>query len=47
MTAEITSSIDQNATPVALSDTPFGIRSENQIQHDIKLGAAGELYVRC
>lgn len=47
MTAEITSSIDQNATPVALSDTPFGIRSENQIQHDIKLGAAGELYVCC
>ncbi|KAL2038032.1 hypothetical protein N7G274_009252 [Stereocaulon virgatum] len=35
---------DQNATPVALSDTPFGVRSEDQVRHDIKLAAAGELY---
>jgi hypothetical protein len=47
MITELTPSKDQNATPVALSDTPFGVRSENQIRHDIKLGAAGELYVRC
>ncbi|OAX80405.1 hypothetical protein ACJ72_05265 [Emergomyces africanus] len=24
---------------------PFGVRSENQLAHDIKIGAAGELYV--
>lgn len=47
MITELISSKDQNTTPVTLSDTPFGVRSENQIRHDIKLGAAGELYVRC
>lgn len=44
-----------NALPVnSFSDTntyhlPFGIRSENQLTHDMKIGAAGELYVsaRC
>jgi hypothetical protein len=25
---------------------PFGVRSENQLAHDMKVGAAGELYVR-
>lgn len=25
--------------------SPFGIRSQNRIEHDIKIGAAGELYV--
>ena len=47
MITELIPSKDQNTTPVTLSDTPFGVRSENQIRHDIKLGAAGELYVRC
>jgi hypothetical protein len=28
-----------------LLGSPFGIRSQNQIAHDIKIGAAGELYV--
>jgi hypothetical protein len=27
-------------------DTPFGVRSENQLAHDMRIGAAGELYVR-
>ena len=31
--------------PPELIDTSFGIRSENPIAHDIKVGAAGELYV--
>ncbi len=31
--------------PSELTDTTFGKRSENQIAHDIKVGAAGELYV--
>ena len=31
--------------PIELSETSFGRRSENQIAHDIKVGAAGELYV--
>lgn len=31
--------------PPELVDTAFGIRSENPIAHDIKVGAAGELYV--
>ena len=31
--------------PPELIDTSFGIRSENPIAHDIKFGAAGELYV--
>lgn len=26
-------------------DGAFGIRSENQLAHDIKIGAAGELFV--
>jgi hypothetical protein len=26
-------------------DLPFGVRSENQLAHDMKIGAAGELYV--
>ena len=31
--------------PIQLPDTAFGLRSENPIAHDIKVGAAGELYV--
>ena len=31
--------------PTQLSDTAFGRRSENPLAHDIKVGAAGELYV--
>jgi len=27
-------------------DLPFGVRNENQLAHDMKVGAAGELYVR-
>ena len=32
--------------PVQYSDALFGKRSDNQMAHDIKIGAAGELYVR-
>lgn len=41
-----------NALPVEAAreennyDLPFGVRNENQLAHDIKVGAAGELYVR-
>ena len=31
--------------PIDYSDALFGKRSENQMAHDIKVGAAGELYV--
>ena len=31
--------------PIEHSDALFGKRSENQMAHDIKIGAAGELYV--
>lgn len=34
-----------HATPTTISDTVFGRRSENQMSHDVKIGAAGELYV--
>ena len=40
-----------NALPVEAArevndyDLPFGVRNENQLVHDIKVGAAGELYV--
>lgn len=33
-------------TDPASYESPFGIRSENQLAHDMKIGAAGELYVR-
>ena len=42
---ELTTTAEMPA-PIELSDTLFGRRSENQIAHDIKIGAAGELYVR-
>ena len=35
----------EQSEPPELVDTSFGIRSENPIAHDIKVGAAGELYV--
>lgn len=40
-----------NALPTGASrdaiafDLPFGVRSENQLAHDMRVGAAGELYV--
>ena len=33
------------ATDVRAYDLPFGVRTENQLAHDMKVGAAGELYV--
>lgn len=30
---------------VMLEGSPFGLRSQNQIDHDVKIGAAGELFV--
>jgi hypothetical protein len=33
------------ATEVNKYDLPFGVRNENQLAHDMKIGAAGELYV--
>ena len=35
----------EQSEPPRLTDTTFGKRSENLIAHDIKVGAAGELYV--
>jgi hypothetical protein len=37
--------IESDAEPICY-DLPFGVRSENQLAHDMKVGAAGELYVR-
>ena len=37
--------IESDAEPISY-DLPFGVRSENQLEHDMKVGAAGELYVR-
>lgn len=37
--------IEPNAESISY-DLPFGVRSENQLAHDMKVGAAGELYVR-
>lgn len=37
--------LDSVRPPVA-TGLPFGSRTQNQIAHDIKIGAAGELYVR-
>lgn len=31
---------------VRLPNSVFGVRSENQMRHDMKIGAAGELFVR-
>lgn len=31
--------------PIVLSDAVFGKRSENQMSHDVRIGAAGELFV--
>lgn len=37
--------VDSPEEPVSY-DLPFGVRNENQLAHDMKVGAAGELYVR-
>jgi hypothetical protein len=37
--------IESDAEPISY-ELPFGVRSENQLAHDMKMGAAGELYVR-
>lgn len=34
-----------NVDPIILTENVFGRRSENQMSHDVKIGAAGELYV--
>jgi hypothetical protein len=36
--------VDSPEEPVSY-DLPFGVRNENQLAHDMKVGAAGELYV--
>jgi hypothetical protein len=36
---------ERAATEVNEYDIPFGVRNENQLAHDMKIGAAGELYV--
>ena len=33
------------STDARAYDLPFGVRNENQLAHDMKVGAAGELYV--
>jgi hypothetical protein len=38
-------SISSDTDPASY-DSPFGVRSKNQLDHDMKIGAAGELYVR-
>ena len=40
-----TSLDSDDETPVVLSDTVFGRRSDGKVSHDVKIGAAGELYV--
>lgn len=35
----------EDMPPIVPSSTVFGRRSENQMSHDVKIGAAGELYV--
>ena len=35
----------ETAEEVNTYDLPFGVRNENQLAHDMKIGAAGELYV--
>ncbi|KAE9369740.1 hypothetical protein N431DRAFT_493510 [Stipitochalara longipes BDJ] len=35
---------DSDAEPITYN-LPFGVRSENQLAHDMRVGAAGELYV--
>lgn len=39
------SSTGTNRQRTTLSDTVFGNRSQNQVSHDMKIGAAGELFV--
>ena len=39
------SSRGTNRQRTTLSDTVFGNRSQNQVSHDMKIGAAGELFV--
>ena len=39
------SPLTEQLEPTQLPDTAFGQRSENPVAHDIKIGAAGELYV--
>ncbi|KAK2731451.1 hypothetical protein FQN57_003372, partial [Myotisia sp. PD_48] len=34
-----------SSASAVLSESPFGIRKLNQLQHDMKIGAAGELFV--
>ena len=34
-----------DATTILLSDTVFGRRSDGKVSHDVKIGAAGELFV--
>jgi hypothetical protein len=41
-TASITGT---NRQRTILSDAVFGNRSQNQVSHDMKIGAAGELFV--
>lgn len=35
----------QNSTPIVPFNTAFGKRSDNQVAHDVRMGATGELYV--
>lgn len=39
------SAIAAHANPTTLPENVFGRRSENQMSHDVNIGAAGELYV--
>lgn len=39
------SAIAAHTNPTTLPENVFGRRSENQMNHDVKIGAAGELYV--
>ncbi|KAK4695759.1 hypothetical protein P7C71_g2041, partial [Lecanoromycetidae sp. Uapishka_2] len=41
--SEVPSDLD-GIPPIVLSEAVFGRRSDNQISHDVKIGAAGELY---
>ena len=42
---DMASALSIDPSESATYEMPFGVRTENQLAHDMKIGAAGELYV--
>jgi hypothetical protein len=42
---DMASALSMDPSESATYELPFGVRNENQLAHDMKIGAAGELYV--